>query len=217
MTITDRPPASAVSDEAAPARGFRPGSRRRARIAGGIAIAAVAVAGNVLLYSSLEDSTEVVQFVDNVAAGELISSTDVRIVEVDGDVTSANLVPADEIGSIVNRYARTFIPSGSLASVFVVQSDPLVGPGTAVVAVTPSGDLIPQGLTERSRVQLVLGGEATTLVEARVVAVERDESTGASSMSVEVSVTDAPAVAAAEDLHVVLLDPGIDPATEGSG
>ena len=214
MTMTDRPSAS---DQSAPARGFRPGSRRRARIAGGVAIAAVAVAGNVLVYSSLQDSTEVVQFVDNVAAGELISTADVRIVEIDGDVTSANLVPADDIDAIVNRYARTFIPSGSLASTFVVQSAPLVGPGTAVVAVTPSGDLIPQGLTERSRVQLVFGGEAPTLVEARVVAVERDESAGANSLSVEVAEADAPVVAAAEELHVVLLDPGVDPATLDSG
>jgi hypothetical protein len=214
MTMTDRPSAS---EESAPARGFRPSSRRRARIAGGVAIAAVAVAGNVLVYTSLQDSTEVVQFVDNVAAGELISSADVRIVEVDGDVTSANLVAADDIGSIVNQYARTFIPSGSLASVFVVQADPLVGSGTAVVAVTPSGNLIPQGLTERSRVQLVLGGETTTLVEARVVAVDRDEAAGATSMSVEVAATDAPIVAAADELHVVLLDPGVDPATLDSG
>jgi hypothetical protein len=214
MTMTDRPSAS---DRSEPARGFRPGSRRRARIAAGVAIAAVAVAGNVLVYSSLQDSTEVVQFVDNVAAGELISSADVRIVELDGDVTAANLVPADHIGSIVDQYARTFIPSGSLASTFVVQPDPLVGPGTAVVAVTPSGNLIPQGLIERSRVQLVLGGESITLVEARVVAVELDESAGASSMSVEVPEADAPIVAAAEELHVVLLDPAVDPATEGAG
>lgn len=214
MTMTDRPSAS---DRSEPARGFRPGSRRRARIAAGVAIAAVAVAGNVLVYSSLQDSTEVVQFVDNVAAGELISSADVRIVELDGDVTAANLVPADQIGSIVDQYARTFIPSGSLASTFVVQPNPLVGPGTAVVAVTPSGNLIPQGLTERSRVQLVLGGESVTLVEARVVAVEPDESAGASSMSVEVPEADAPIVAAAEELHVVLLDPAVDPATEGAG
>jgi hypothetical protein len=218
VTMTERPSASAVSDESSPIRGFRPASRRRARIAGGVAIAAVAVAGNVWVYTSLQDSTDVVQFVDNVAAGERISSDDVRIVEVDGDVTSANVVSADEIGSIVGQYARTFIPAGSLASVFVVQPDPLVGPGTAVVAVTPSGNLIPQGLTERSRVQLVLGGEAgTVLVDARVVAVERDESGGASSMSVEVSEADAPTVASAEELHVVLLDPGIDPASEGSG
>jgi len=119
-------------------RGFRPGSRRRNRIAAGVAIAAVAVGGNVLLYSSLNDSTEVVQFVSNISAGDLIGSDDVRVIEIDGDPGTANLVTADQIGSVVNRYARTFIPSGSLASVYLVQADPLVSPGSAVVAIAPT-------------------------------------------------------------------------------
>ena len=210
MTVIDRPP---VTDDRPEAHGFRPASRRRARIAAGVAIAAVAVAGNVAIYVSLDDSTEVVQFVDNVAAGELIGSDDVRTVEVGGDVATANLVPADQLGSIVNQYARTFIPSGSLASPYVVQSQPLVSPGTAVVAVTPADDLVPRGLTERSHVQLVLDGDPPTLVEARVVAVHRDDGGRASSLSVEVAEADAPTVAAAGELHVVLLDPGSDPAT----
>jgi hypothetical protein len=193
-------------------RSFRPGSRRRTRIAAGVAIAAVAVAGNVLVYASLDNTSQVVQFVDNVYAGERIASSDVRVIEVDGDITSANLVPADQLGSIVDQYARTFIPSGSLASVYVVQRAPLVAGGTAVVAIAPSGGRIPSGLTERSRIGIVIG-EAPDLVqvEGRVVAVDRDDE-GAANLSVEVAVADAAVVAAAQDLYIVLLDPGTDPA-----
>lgn len=198
-------------------RGFRPGSRRRARIAAGVAIAAVAVGGNVLVYSSLDDTTSVVQFVDNVNAGDQIASDDIRIIEIDGGVSTANFVPADQVGLIVNQYARTFIPSGSLASVFVVQSSPLVTPGAAVVAVTPDGNLVPDGLRDRSLVRLIIGEGELTLIDARVVAVERNDAGGASSLSVEVSEADAPIVAAAGQLRVALLDPGIDPATQAAG
>jgi hypothetical protein len=197
------------------ARGFRPGSRRRARIAAGAAIAAAAVGGNVLVYSSLNDTIEVVQFADNVNAGDRIASADVRVVEFKGDIASANLVRADQIGLIVNQYARTFIPSGSLASPFVVQSGPLVTEGSAVVAVSPAGNLLPRGVSERSHVQLVLGSDELTLVDGRVVSVNRSEGVGATSLSVEVTTVDAPRVAAADTIHVVLLEPDVDPATAG--
>jgi hypothetical protein len=213
MTLTREGAASPGSAT----RGFRPGSRRRARIAAGVAIAAVAVGGNVLVYSSLDDTTSVIQFVDNVNAGDQIASDDIRIIEIDGDVSTANFVPADQVGLIVNQYARTFIPSGSLASVFVVQSSPLVTPGAAVVAVTPDGNLVPDGLRDRSLVRLIIGQGELTLIDARVVAVERNDAGGASSLSVEVNEADAPIVAAAEQLRVALLDPGIDPATEADG
>ncbi len=197
------------------ARGFRPGSRRRARIAAGVAIAAAAVLANVLIYTSLSDTTEVVQFVDNVRAGERIGSADVRLVEVDGDVAGADLVTADQLGSIVNQYARTFIPSGSLASVYVVQPDPLVTAGTAVVAVAPADGLVPTGITERSRVRLVLpdGGG----IEGRVVSIARNDVGGADSLSVEVAEADAAIVAGGDDFLVALLDPQVDPATEANG
>lgn len=213
MAMTDRAPRT---DDAA-ARGFRPGSRRRARIAAGAAIAAAAVGGNVLVYSSLNDTVEVVQFADNVNAGDQIASDDVRIVEFDGDVASANLVRADRIGTVVGQYARTFIPSGSLASPFVVQSGPLVAEGSAVVAISPAGNLLPRGVGERSRVQLVLGTGELVLVDGRVVSVNRTESGGAASLSVEVAPADAPRVAAAETIHVVLLEPDVDPATQAGG
>lgn len=203
--------------EAPSGRGFRPGSRRRTRIAAGVAVAAIAVAGNTWVYASLGGSTEVVQFIDNVRAGELISTGDLRTIEIGDDITSANLVPADQIGTIVNQYARTFIPSGSLASVYLVQGDPLVGSGTAVVAVAPSGGLLPSGLTERSRVGVVVG-EAPELVQVdgRVVLVDREDD-GATRLSVEVPEADAATVASADDVHVVLLDPGDDPAIDAAG
>jgi hypothetical protein len=197
-----------VTETERPARGFRPGSRRRARIAGGVALAAIAVVGNVAIYTSMDDTTEVVQFVANVEAGDRIEPADVRVIELGGDLASATVVTADRIGLVVDQYARTYIPSGSLASTFVVQPDPVVGEGTAVVAVSPEGGRLPRGLTRRSRVLLVTGDDAVRRVEARVVSVEDD-----GELSVEVAEGEAPMIAVAGAVHVVLLDPGVDPAT----
>lgn len=201
--------------------GFRPAPRRRARIAAGAAIAAVAVAVNVLIYMAVDDSIEVLQVVRDVRAGEQISAGDVRAVAVDVDPT-VPVMPAGDADLVVGKYARVHLASGSLVAEQLVQADPLVTPGSAVVAiaVTPAG--IPNGLRERSRVELVISGPssdgAALVIGGRVVArgAEADTISGRFPLSVEVAAGDAAAVAAADDVRVVLLEPGTDPiAPEG--
>ena len=197
--------------ERAEPRGFRPVPRRRSRIAAGAILAAIAIGGNVLLYASLDDKTEVLQLVRDVRAGETVSTSDLRIVEVDVDA-SVPVVPADEIGRVANRYARVFLPSGSLIFGDLVQAEPLVSEGAGVVAVQISPVQVPAGVTTRAQVLLVIpdGGELLTTM-ARVV---RTVGADGGSMSVEVPIDVAPRIAAANDVSVVLIEPGTDPATE---
>ena len=206
----DRAPAPAPAERAEP-RGFRPTSRRRSRIAAGAILAAVAIGGNVLLYTSLDDTTEVLQLVRDVRAGETVSSSDLRIVAVDVDA-SVPVVPADEIGRVANRYARVFMPAGSLVFGDLVQVEPLVSAGAGVVAVQISPARVPAGVTTRAQVLLVTsdGGELLTTT-ARVV---RTVGADGASMSVEVPIDVAPRIAAASDVSLVLIAPGTDPATE---
>ena len=219
MTMTERRPSDrpldAAGDRSEP-RGFRPASRRRSRIAAGAALAAVAIGGNVLLYTSLDDKTEVLQLVNNVRAGERVTSADLRIVEVDLDPTVPS-VEAGDIALVVNQFARVFLPSGSLIYPSIVQSEPLVSDGAGVVAVQVTPTLQPAGLTTRSRVLLVIGsGEELRTIPARVVRLGSTDSAG--SLSVEVAIDDGPTVAAAGDVRLVLVEPGTDPATEaGAG
>lgn len=220
MAMTDRRPADQPVQSAEPAepRGFRPASRRRTRIAAGAVLAAIAVGGNVLLYTSLDDQTEVLQLVRDVRAGEIVTSEDLRIVEVELDST-VPVVPAENIALVVNQYARVYLPSGSLIFDQLVQSFPLVSEGAGVVAVEIRPTQVPAGLTTRSRVLLVVvpEGDAELFVtEGRVVrhgVGDASEATSAA-LSVEVSVEDAPAVAAADDVRVVLVEAGVDAATE---
>lgn len=225
MAMTDRRPAN-TAPETSPAtgepRGFRPASRRRARIATGVALAAVAIGGNVLVYSSLDDKSEVLQVIRNVRAGEIVTSDDLRVVEVDLDPT-VPAVAADQIGLVVNQYARVYITSGSLMVEQLVQPMPLVTAGAGVVAVEIRPTRVPSGLRERSRVMIVVvpdnSDDEMFVTTGRVVARgnDADNVTGVFGLSVEVSEMDAPMVAAGNDVRVVVLDPGSDTATEAGG
>lgn len=219
-TVSPRPDVTATGNGRQPeSKGFRPGSRRRARIAGGAALAAAAIAGNVLVYASLDDRTEVVQVVTDIRAGELVTVDHIRIVEVDVDPT-VPVVLADDLARVVNQYARVHIASGALLAPVLVQSTPLVGPGSAIVAIELRPTLVPDGLRERSLVELIVRSDDRDVADdyrttARVVTrpAEVEGVSGVVSMSVEVASADAAAVAAGDDLRIILLEPGIDPAS----
>jgi hypothetical protein len=200
-------------------RGFRPTSRRRARMCLGVVIAALAVGGNLLVYSSLDHKTEVLQVVRDIPAGELVAASDLRVVTVDVDATVPT-VTADDIAGVVNQYARVHIAAGTLMVGVLVQPTPLVTDGQGVVAVEIRPSRIPAGLRERSRVMLVTvnrDGSTGLITEGRVVA--HGDSSGSTdtvmALSVEVNRDDAAAIAAADDVRVALLDPAADPALEG--
>lgn len=223
MALIDRPPArpdaaGVAPIEAGAPRGFRPTSRRRARLAGGVAIAAIGIVGNLLVYSSLDHSSQVVQAVSTIRQGERIDASDLRVVDARLDA-SVPAVPADQLGALVGQYARTYIGAGTLLIDVMVQPAPLVSPGQGVVAVEIRPTRVPRDLRERSQVELVVvpaSPDAEPFVTlGRVVGrTEAADSGDVVSLSVEVSEGDAPRVAAADDVRVVLLDPGIDPATE---
>lgn len=191
-------------------RGFRPSNRRRTRIAGGIALAAVAVGGNVLVYSSLDDRVAVLQVTHDVPAGQQITAADVRSVEVDVD-PSVRAIGTDEIVAVVGRYAKVRIVAGSLIVDEALQDGPLVSSGASVVAVQVSEGGIPLGLREQSHVQLVVGdADGSVLVVGGTVIglpAEAGAVTGTQSLSVEVPAAEAAQVAVADDVRVVLLPP----------
>ena len=115
-------------------RGFRPTSRRRTRIAGGAALAAAAIGGNVLVYTSIDDKTEVLQFVRNIRAGETVVGDDLRIVEVEVDPT-VPVVAADEIG-VGGQPVRAGVARGGYADLRSARAaGPARGRGAGVVAV----------------------------------------------------------------------------------
>ena len=195
-------------------RGFRPARRRRDRIALGVALAAVAIGGNLYVYSALDDDEPVVQVVRDVPAGEQITAGMLRTVDADVDPT-VDIVPGDRLDSLVGSYAKVRLVAGSLVTSAALQSGPLVTAGNAVVAVRTAEGTLPIGIRERVRVVLVVPGDAAPLtIEGRVVGLPRptDSALGVESLSVEVDAADAASIAAADDVRIVLVEPRDDPA-----
>jgi len=202
-------------------RGFQPSARRRNRIAAGVLLTAIAIGGNALVYTSLDDAEPVVQVVVDVPAGELITADMLRTVQVDADST-VNLVGGERLGSLVGTYAKVRLVSGALMTAESVQSTPLVSEGSAVVAIQVAEGTLPIGLRERVPIILVVpagasaaGESGPTSIDGRVIGLPTptESALGVESLSVEVAFADAPAIASAADVRVVLIEPTDDPAT----
>lgn len=220
MTDTRSRPTSPVAADRAngsePGRGFQPASRRRNRIALGALLAAIAIGGNIWVYASLDDASAVVQVVRDVPAGQQITADMLRTTDVDADST-VNLVPGEQVDSLIGRYAKVRLVSGSLITAEAVQDLPLVRPGSAVLAIPVSEGALPIGLRERVPVVLVIRAStpeaSPTTVAGTVVGLptSTNSALGVQSLSVEVDLADAPQVAAADDVRVVLVEPDRDP------
>jgi hypothetical protein len=202
-----------------------PLTRHRRRIAVGVALAAVAIGGNVYVYSSLDASEPVIQTVRDVPAGEQITSDMLRTVDVDADPT-VNVIAGERLDSLVGSYAKVRLVAGSLVTAEALQATPLVSPGSSVIAIQVTDGSLPLGLRERVPVLLVVprtsagaGADGVVAtVSGRVVGLPADTSSalGLQSLSVEVAATDAATIAAADDVRVVLVEPSSDPATAPS-
>lgn len=211
---------------------YRPRSRRRRRIAAGVALAAAAIAGNVFVYAGLDRAEPVVQVVRDIPAGEQLTPDALRAVDVELD-DSVPAIPAEDVDGVVGRYAKVRLVAGSLVTPSSLQSEPLVAAGRSVVAVRVPDGSLPIGLRERSPIDLVLPASAAvtpavppdapapvTVVPGRMVGLPSTPGaqgaslagTGTTSLSVEVAAADAATVAAADEVRIVLVEPRPDEA-----
>ena len=204
---------------------FRPAARRWNRIAVGLALGALAIAVNLLVYANLNDSESVVQVVQDVPAGEQLEASMLRTVEADLD-SSVNVVAGSDLAGLIGTLARVRLVSGSLVTPQSVQTQPLISAGKAVVAIQVTDGSIPVGLRERVPVELVVpardavgDASAPSVVAGRVVGLpaETSNALGTLSVSVEVAADDAASIAAADDVRIVLAEPSIDQAVVESG
>jgi hypothetical protein len=194
--------------------GFRPLGRRRIRIVVGVAVSLVAVGGNLVLYSSMDARTEVLQVVRDIPAGMQVEASDFRVVEVWLD-PRVNAISSEQLASVIGAYTKVRLVSGSLLVAETLQPQTLVSPGAAVVAVQLPEGSVPLGLRERSEVLVVIPpppfSEFTDpeVLSAVIVAppVAVSSTTGRVAISLEVTVASAVRIAGAEDVRILLLDP----------
>jgi flagella basal body P-ring formation protein FlgA len=180
----------------------------------------IAVGVVLLVFASTDKRVAVLQVVRDLPAGTQLTPDDVRSVDVSADPSLA-VVRTLDLPAVVGQYTKVRIVTGGLLATGLLQSQPLVAPGSAVVAVTVPAGEVPAGIRERSQVQVVMpsSGNAHDVapvapVTGRVVGLPAapDSVTGQMSLSLEVSAVDAVTVANAAEVRVVLIDPGVDPA-----
>jgi hypothetical protein len=180
----------------------------------GALMSVVAIGGNLLLYSSMDERIEVLQVVRDIPAGTQLASDDLRPVEVWLD-PRVNAVHSAEAASVVGAYAKVRIVAGSLVVAEVVQPQPLVAPEAAVVSVQVSEGSVPIGLRERSQILVVIpppqffDGGVSRVIEAVVVGLPATV-TGANgrvAISLEVAIPAAVEIAGSDDVRILLLDP----------
>ena len=185
-------------------------SRARGRLALGALVVAIGVLINLAIYRSVDDKSPVLQLNRDVPAGQQISADDFRTVEIGADGAFRS-VPSSDLNAVVGSYAKVRLIAGTLLAHEALQAGPLVAPGASVVAVTVPAGEVPIGLRERSRVSVVIvaSDRTSTLVNGTVVGLPSQAgSSGQVSVSIELAAGDAGAVAAAEKVRLVLLDPG---------
>ena len=121
----------------------------------GTLLSLTAVGVVLLVFSTADRRVAVLQVVRDLPAGSQIGADDVRSIELSTDPSLA-VVKTTDLASVVGQYTKVRIVTGGLLAPGLLQPQPLVAPGSAVVAVTiPSGEL-PAGLRERSQVQIVI-------------------------------------------------------------
>jgi hypothetical protein len=185
-------------------------SRARGRLAVGALVVAVGVLLNLAVYRGVNDRTPVLQLARDVPAGQQLVPEDFRSVGVGSDGNFRS-VPAAELNALVGSYAKVRLVAGTLLAREALQPSPLVGAGASVVAVTVPAGEVPVGVRERSKVAVVLvaADRSSKSVNGVVVGLPTTASSaGLVSVSIEVALTDAAGVAAAEKVRLVLLDPG---------
>ena len=185
-------------------------SRARGRLALGALIVAIGVLINLAIYRSVDDKSPVLQLNRDVPAGQQISADDFRTVEIGADGAFRS-VPSSDLNAVVGSYAKVRLIAGTLLAHEALQAGPLVAPGASVVAVTVPAGEVPIGLRERSRVSVVIVASDRTSASVNGTVVGLPSQAGSSgqvSVSIELAAGDAGAVAAAEKVRLVLLDPG---------
>lgn len=199
-----------TSRERQPSAPARISSRARSRLAFGALVVAIGVLINLAIYRSVDDRSSVLQLSRDVPAGQQISADDFRTVDIGADGAFRS-VPWSDLNAVVGSYAKVRLIAGTLLAREALQAGPLVAAGASVVAVTVPAGEVPIGLRERSRVSVVMVASDRTATSVNGVVVGLPSQAGSSgqvSVSIELAAGDAGAVAAAEKVRLVLLDPG---------
>ena len=223
MSVAHERPVPAMKRSAAPLKlRIAPEGRRRHTpwLIAGVLVVAVCAFGFGQLYLRTTGLRPVLAIADNVAAGQVLRASDLRIVDAAAD-DGISLMPDSAEGTVVGQPASHDLIAGSLLTQGDVASTSNLAPGQSVVAIACKPGQYPPTLSPGDRVAVVdtgsgagaLQGATAPSVMATVVAVDvpQGPAPDGAIVSIRLPSFDAASVAstaAAGEVALVLQAPG---------
>jgi len=198
---TDGELTSAPGEQFAPPPKLR---RRPVLIAASVAAISLGALASMWAYQSTSDAQSVLAVRQTIERGDVITADDLMTVNISVDPALKPL-SADQASSVVGKHAALDMSAGGVVTQDQVTDQALPAEGSSVVGIALTAGMLPADQVragDKVRVVVTTGqqGEMPTgepdSIEAVVVGVTRDETTGNAIVNVQVPTDDGPLLAA---------------------
>ena len=198
---TDGEPTSAPGEQFAPPPKLR---RRPVLIAASVAAISLGALASMWAYQSTSDAQSVLAVRQTIERGDVITADDLMTVNISVDPALKPL-SADQASSVVGKHAALDMSAGGVVTQDQVTGQALPVKGSSVVGIALTPGMMPANqirVGDRVRVVVTPGqqGEMPTgqpdSIEAVVVGVAKDETTGNAIVNVQVPNNEGPMLAA---------------------
>jgi hypothetical protein len=198
---TDGEPTSAPGEQFAPPPKLR---RRPVLIAASVAAICLGALASMWAYQSTSDAQSVLAVRQTIERGDVITADDLMTVNISVDPALKPL-SADQANSVVGKHAALDMSAGGVVTQDQVTEQALPAKGSSVVGIALTPGMLPANqirVGDKVRVVVTPGqqGEMPTgqpdSIEAVVVGVAKDETTGNAIVNVQVPNNEGPMLAA---------------------
>ena len=198
---TDGEPTSAPGEQFAPPPKLR---RRPVLIAASVAAICLGALASMWAYQSTSDAHSVLAVRQTIERGDVITAEDLMTVNISVDPALKPL-SADQANSVVGKHAALDMSAGGVVTQDQITEQALPAKGSSVVGIALTPGMLPANqmrVGDQVRVVVTPGqqGEMPTTdpdsIQAVVVGVAKDETTGNAIVNVQVPTTDGPMLAA---------------------
>lgn len=198
---TDGEPTSAPGEQFAPPPKLR---RRPVLIAASVAAICLGALASMWAYQSTSDAHSVLAVRQTIERGDVITAEDLMTVNISVDPALKPL-SADQANSVVGKHAALDMSAGGVVTQDQVTEQALPAKGSSVVGIALTPGMLPANqirVGDKVRVVVTPGqqGEMPTgqpdSIEAVVVGVAKDETTGNAIVNVQVPNNEGPMLAA---------------------
>ena len=198
---TDGEPTSAPGEQFAPPPKLR---RRPVLIAASVAAICLGALASMWAYQSTSDAHSVLAVRQTIERGDVITAEDLMTVNISVDPALKPL-SADQANSVVGKHAALDMSAGGVVTQDQITEQALPAKGSSVVGIALTPGMLPANqmrVGDQVRVVVTPGqqGEMPTTqpdsIQAVVVGVAKDETTGNAIVNVQVPPNDGPMLAA---------------------